>query len=279
MICGTSVYEDSSDPSKIGLSSGALDKAEGIVRIDKSIFVADTRDGGLREWLLHMPAWEGGSEGQSKEIPQGVPYAADNAQESKESSGNLLRCTCHCGGVQFDISRPGPESSALHANWSDSLVPYFENEFGNTEDVKWWICAGGTKYLATTCACNSCRLGAGYDIQAWAFVPKTNIHKTNGEPLDLEMGTLKRYHSSQGAFREFCKVCGATLFWHCDERPDLIDVSTGLMNAASGARAEEWVEWCSKRVSFREYAQNKPLVEALSAGLKEWATREQKHRW
>ncbi|MCJ1477191.1 hypothetical protein MMC13_005862 [Lambiella insularis] len=265
--------------SRIALTSGALVKAEGIVTLDQNIFVADTKDGGLREWLLHIPAWEGQSKGQSKEIPEGVPYAATAATMSNKTSSDVLQCTCHCEGVSFAISRPKPESSALHANWSDSLVPYFDNASGNGGDAKWWICANGTKYLATVCACKSCRLGSGYDLQFWLFCPEVNIQKTNGDPIDFEMGTLQRYHSSPGVSREFCKVCGATVFWRSDERPGFVDVSFGLLNADSGARAEEWVEWCSKRVSFLEFAQNRALVESVSAGLKEWATREKKHIW
>ncbi|KAL9101994.1 MAG: hypothetical protein Q9187_009177, partial [Circinaria calcarea] len=54
------------------------------------------------------------------------------------------------------------------------------------------------------------------------------------------------------------------------DRPDLIDVSIGLMEAESGARAEEWLEWARDKVSYAEFAQNKPLISSLNAGLKAW---------
>lgn len=91
------------------------------------------------------------------------------------------------------------------------------------------------------------------------------------------MGTLKRYVSSKDTYREFCRVCGAFVFWHSDadkDRPkDVIDVSIGMLEAETGALAEAWVEWHVDEVIFLELAQNKPLFEKLAAGMKEWGGR------
>ena len=92
----------------------------------------------------------------------------------------------------------------------------------------------------------------------------------NGKPLSFSTGTLKRYESAEGVRREFCRTCGATCFWHSDERPELIDVSVGLLEADTGARAEDWLDWCTERVSFAEHAQNKSLILKLSKALKAW---------
>ncbi|MCJ1290330.1 hypothetical protein MMC34_001866 [Xylographa carneopallida] len=271
--CGTSIYELAPVSRQIGLCSGALHATNGIVELKEHMFVASTEDGGLREWLLDLPAWEMYREDPSGSIKPGKTYGTKVPATSSTTGGDVLHCSCHCESIQFDITRPGPNSSALHSPWPDLLMPYFENASENSADVKWWIRAGGTKYLAGTCACNSCRRGSGYDIQCWAFVPKVNIHKTTGNPLDFNLATLKRYTISRGAYREFCGKCGAVVFWHCDERPDLVDVSVGLLNAGSGARAEEWLEWWTGRVSFQELAQNKSLIEKLAAGLKDWGIR------
>jgi hypothetical protein len=59
------------------------------------------------------------------------------------------------------------------------------------------------------------------------------------------------------------------VFWHGEERPDLIDVSAGLIRAPSGVRAEGWLEWHPNRVSFKELAQDSKLAEALEFGLYE----------
>ncbi|MCJ1387100.1 hypothetical protein MMC17_010229 [Xylographa soralifera] len=271
--CGTSVYELAPASKQFGLCSGALDAANGIIELKEHMFVAATKDGGLREWLLDIPAWEMYRQDPSGSIEPGKAYGAKASATSNTTEGDILHCSCHCKGVQFNITRPGPRSSMLHSPWPDLLMPYFENASDNSADVKWWIRAGGTKYLAGTCACNSCRRGSGYDIQCWAFVPKVNIQKTNRDPIDFDLATLKRYTISEGAYREFCGKCGAVVFWHGDERPDLVDVSVGLLNARSGARAEEWLEWCTGRVSFQELAQNKSLIEKLAIGIKDWGAR------
>ena len=85
----------------------------------------------------------------------------------------------------------------------------------------------------------------------------------------LNLGTLKEYQSSKIAKRYFCGQCGANVFWRgLDERPRVVDVSVGLMNAKSGSRAEEWLFWRTNKVTHQELAKNKPLVEALAKGLK-----------
>lgn len=61
------------------------------------------------------------------------------------------------------------------------------------------------------------------------------------------------------------------MFWHDETRPELIDVAAGLLDAGSGARAEDLLEWATERVSFEEDAQNKDVVAKLSAGIRAWA--------
>jgi hypothetical protein len=129
------------------------------------------------------------------------------------------------------------------------------------------------------------------EIQTWTFIPRTNIvfHVSgeDGTPttavLDfgsLPEGTLASYESSPGVVREFCGRCGAAVFWHDKWRPDVIDVSTGLFRAPEGARAQNWVEWWTDRVSFSEDAERdrvggvarraRALVTGLEDGLRMW---------
>jgi hypothetical protein len=64
------------------------------------------------------------------------------------------------------------------------------------------------------------------------------------------------------------------VFWHDKWRPDIIDVSVGLLDAPEGARAENWLEWWKDRVSFVEDAGNGRLgdvalrAEGLIDGLR-----------
>ena len=264
--CGANVlFQDSNDP-KPDIPMGIFDKTNGLVELRGHIFVPDTKDGGLSAWVSNVPAFEGYANRSKR-----VQISSYGGFTSAINEGTEIEAYCHCKGVRFKISRPTGASKELSSPWPDLLKPYISSRPENKDDVKWWLRANDTKYLAGTCVCSSCRLASGFDIQTWAFIPKVNILQLNGDPLNFDIGTLKQYKSSEGTFREFCSKCGATVFWHCDQRPDLIDVSVGLLYAGEGARAETWLEWWTDRVSFEEEAQNRELVTMLIAGLKRWA--------
>jgi hypothetical protein len=104
---------------------------------------------------------------------------------------------------------------------------------------------------------------SGFEVQAWAFVPRANIffHIPGPEgakstiPLDfitLPSGVLTSFTSSSNVTREFCGTCGATVFWHEKSPDDVVDVSVGLFKDPEGARAEKWLKWWQGRVSFAE---------------------------
>ena len=84
---------------------------------------------------------------------------------------------------------------------------------------------------------------------------------------------MRRHNSSPGVYREFCGCCGATAFWHCDERPLLIDVSVGLLHA-KGVRAEDWLDWAPNRVSFAEMAVQLDLIHRLEEGMKRFSDKD-----
>ncbi|KAH7379057.1 Mss4-like protein [Cadophora sp. MPI-SDFR-AT-0126] len=159
----------------------------------------------------------------------------------------------------------------------DDCLSHPGSKADNLEDEMWWI--RGDRYLAGTCACRSCRLASGFEIQEWTFVPKSNIffntQAGKNPPLDFAdegiKSVLKSYESSEGVVREFCGKCGATVFWR-KWRSELIDVSVGLLEAEEGARAEKWLEWWTERVSFEEgaVAHGRSLVDGLQKGIAAW---------
>ena len=65
------------------------------------------------------------------------------------------------------------------------------------------------------------------------------------------------------------------MFWNGDARPELIDVAVGLLDAESGARAEEWIEFTYQRLSFREdgVAHAESMTKALEEGMREFERR------
>lgn len=254
------------------LSTGGWDRTEGLIEWTGCKWVGDTLDGGCSVWFKEimglagtkrdLKRWVGGDDGDL--VPEGT---LEKLPEKKKSE--TLKVGCHCGGVKFYITRPNEASRAVRSPFPDLKVPHHSHSNENPKNETWWL-RSGDRYLAGTCTCRSCRLASGFEIQPWAFVPKCNIFWEDGQPLDFGMGTLKRYESSVGVWREFCGKCGATVFWHCRERSELIDVSVGILDPEEGARVERWLEWWTGRVSFKEMAVSKSLVGSLEDGLKGW---------
>jgi len=264
------------------IATGVVEKSEGDFEFKEHLFVTSTKDGGLSDWLLSingelLERWEG-----QPEISGALP---DDRQERRRSSpqahrlAERLHIHCHCKGVEFYIAHPDPTT----------LVPQSRTiELEDSDTETYFTAVHKKKYLASNCACRSCRLSSGSDIVPWAFIPISQVTLATGEPLPPvsaeepfqapnrhSSNTLKSYHSSAGITRSFCGCCGATVFYHTDKRPHIIDVAVGLLDAESGARAGEWLEWRSERVSFEEDAVNKALVEGLRDGMKEWGHRQQ----
>ncbi|KAJ9132338.1 hypothetical protein NKR23_g11285 [Pleurostoma richardsiae] len=253
--------------------------------------VSSTRDGGLSGWISDL---EGGAAVPDRLSTAPAPLeltdpatAPSPGPTAAAEGADTLAAACHCRTVAFHITRPAAESYIAQSSFPDLMIPYHTQspQLPNVDDVKWWLRSGATKYLAGTCTCRSCRLGSGFDIQTWAFVPRANIflhvpagnddaasheadpnpgpEKADGTrartilPLDfhhIPSGILRRYDSSPGVQREFCPQCGATVFWHGSWRSELVDVSVGLLRAEEGARAEAWLDWWTERVSFVEDA-------------------------
>ncbi|CAI4218955.1 unnamed protein product [Parascedosporium putredinis] len=269
------------------------EKAFEAIKVAGNINVGDTVDGGASVWLPPK------NDPQAWRMDPPTPCPEVDSSSPGDAPADTLPASCACGKVDLYITRPNPDSYLASSGWPDLTHAYHsisEPERGNPEDIKWWIRDNGNKYLAGTCACRSCRLVSGFEIQTWTFVPRTNIHfrvpgpAGNGASdgrttvaLDfktLPRGILQSYESSPGVLREFCPGCGATVFWHDKWRPNIIDVSVGLLRAREGARADGWLDWWTERVSFAEDAEvgrvGPPaqraveLVSRLQTGLGLW---------
>lgn len=260
--CGSNLSWDN-ETEDLAIHTGILKDPKRTVDFQNQCCALETGDGGASVWLDLRKR-------DSCPIPKGLISKEQHTTSSPREDLDT-QASCRCRNIRFQITRPSVSSSTPASPYSDLIVPYHSGPSTNPTNEKWWLRANGTKYLAGTCACQSCRLASGNDIQAWAFVPKVNIRKLNGEPFDFSMGLLKQYESSKGVYRNFCGGCGATVFWHDEGRPELIDVAVGLLNAGSGARAEELLEWATERVSFQEDAQNKDLIVKLGHGMRAWA--------
>ncbi|KAI1662476.1 Mss4-like protein [Daldinia decipiens] len=269
-------------------------KEEPLLRYARHVNADSTNDGGLSPFIKLIEGTEPFEEGWINESRGG-------------DSKGILEAHCHCKTVRFYITRPDASSRLPRSGFSDLIVPGATSPreaVDNPRDEKWWLRPQSqdnpdlTRYMAGTCACQSCQLAAGFEIQTWAFVPRSNIFfqppaaaasssssSSFSDALPLDFPTLRQtysplrtYESSPGVFREFCPRCGASVFWHDRWRPGLIDVSVGLLTADEGARAESWLDWWRGRVSFQEDAGNgrvggvarwgKDVVETLAEGLR-----------
>lgn len=274
--CGCHMLDYAKSEGQWHIATGVVEKSEGVFEFKEHLFVTSTKDGGLSDWLLRiggglLKRWEGQPE-VSEELSDDW-QARTHSSPQAHKFAERLHVHCHCKGVEFHITRPDPAI----------LVPQSRTvELGDSDTETYFTAVHKKKYLASNCACRSCRLSSGSDIVPWAFIPMSQVTLATGEPLPpvpagepfraqnrRGSNTLKSYHSSAGITRSFCGCCGATVFYHTDKRPHIVDVAVGLLDAESGARAAEWLEWRSERVSFEEDAANRALVVGLKDGMKE----------
>lgn len=274
--CGCHVFRvtTASDSTTVEVATGTIVSRKGesdadvstvAVGFGRQINANSTVDGGISIW---MPSAASSNERTSHGLQK--PPLASQA-DALGTKNNCIPASCHCGGLQFRVSPPNKDSSTPHSGLPDLMVPFRTGhpDIKNTRDEKWWLRQNNTKYMAGLCACKSCRLASGFEIQSWAFIPRLNIEYCLGSAkdgtiggswltLDFEAlrkaGVLKSYNSSPGVLREFCPKCGATAFWHDQWRSELIDVSVGLLDSTDGVRAESMLEWWTERVSFAEDA-------------------------
>lgn len=253
--CGSQLFRSvqTGNETVTSVASGviaSIDGDEGLNFVSQAN-AKTTPDGGISRWMS-----------QIRDIERRSQHFT---QETQSSSASGVAASCLCNAVKFRLTPPNDKSSKPHSGFADSIIPFHTGnpEIKNPNDVKWWLRENNTKFAASLCACKTCRLASGFEIQAWAFVPRTNIEFQLGSDNAwsvLDFGSLRQhgiictYDSSPGVQREFCPGCGATLFWHDKWRPDLIDVSVGLLHSERGARAEDLLDWVLQRVSFAEDA-------------------------
>ncbi|KAH6638983.1 hypothetical protein C7974DRAFT_387654 [Boeremia exigua] len=287
--CGTHMYLEYHDDGHFEAATGTLqvDSTEGIVEYESCMWIDDTRDGGASDWLTSvngklLQRWKQEA-GKSEHVSVDQYSTWSN---KLEPSVEPVHVHCHCKGVEFWIQPPNAASKSAQSDFSDLMSPYFLEKSANPHNTPWWLCDNDTRFLAGTCACHSCRRASGFDITFWAFVPTANIlHEGQSTQVFPEpgpgsqttyWGTIKAYCSSDGVTRTFCEKCGANVFWNGGVekgRNGLVDVAAGLLDANSGARAEELLSWWTGRVSFEEFAVNKSLARALGEGLRDWEAR------
>ncbi|KAF2467927.1 uncharacterized protein BDR25DRAFT_374247 [Lindgomyces ingoldianus] len=276
--CGTHMYLEYASDGHFEAATGTLivESTDGIVDFKAHIWVEDTPDGGASNFITAingnpLPRYLREPD-QSEEAPLSFQLSTTITHGATGS----IRAHCHCTGTQFFIHPPNPSSKTASSSYPDLLVPYHSGSPANPQNYPWWL-PYPTRYLAGTCTCVSCRRCSGFDITFWAFIPTCNISLDSAGTIPFSRnpywGTMKTYRSSGNVTRTFCSVCGANVFWDGDARQSIVDVAVGLLDAGSGALAQELLAWWPGRVSFCEEGINKGLVGGLEEGLRDWAER------
>jgi hypothetical protein len=98
---------------------------------------------------------------------------------------------------------------------------------------------GGVRYeitgplgRASHCHCAMCRKAHGAAFGSYARVKSVDFRFTTGAAL------VTSYRSSEHVIRTFCKVCGSTLQWLYEPRPEIQTVTLGTLDDDPGIRPE-----------------------------------------
>ncbi|KAJ6445664.1 exocyst complex component Sec10 [Purpureocillium lavendulum] len=215
----------------------------------------------------------------------------DDDDDDDNDDGIPVRCVCK--GVDLVLRRGLADFSAVK---DASQLPFFVDPASH-------------KLLATFDACDSCRGAFGIDIINWTFAlmkhvdfaapssssssssspppapptssfPRTTLElkaaasaADGDERRDPRLGTLTYYASSDDVQRYFCSRCSATVFYAVDDRPDMVDLAPGLLDAPDGARAESVLSWSLGTLGAAEDIKGgwrEELGESIKKNAEDW---------
>lgn len=83
--------------------------------------------------------------------------------------------------------------------------------------------AGGPVENASHCYCTMCQKQHGAGAGSYANLASAGLVIEQGADL------VTSFASSEHGRRDFCRVCGSTLFWHSTETPDRISITLGTL--------------------------------------------------
>ena len=213
--------------------------------------MGDTGDGGLSWTVPDVPCFFGAdNEEPMKDIRCELKRNLNKDVTAQEQE--KLPAECHCSQVKLLISKRDPEYVAPN-----------DTAFGakGSSSDKW---DGGI------CACRSCRLSVGQILMPWlSNIPFEKVVWSDGSAYDESKphSSVKRFQSSDHAYREFCGKCGALVTWHSSKEPGTIDIAAGLLRASEGSLAKRWINWRTTSVHHTEDAVDTALVETVERKL------------
>lgn len=235
------------------VSAPSVDAEEDVWDFAGHVFVGSTGDGGLATLLQNIGGkelglWETWS---GKSAPWHAPERTGETSKAVTGAGgdHLLHARCHCGGIEFYVSRPTGD---------ETFTDVDENYVRKHRD----------KWLAIHDVCTSCRLTISTWVISWFFPSRDHITLADGSPYPADgiFGTAKAYSSSPGVDRTFCGKCGAAASYVCGDRPHVVDIPAGLLDVGD-VRVEDWLEWRTYKLAWEDDAVWKSVRDALKTGL------------
>ncbi|KAK1953506.1 hypothetical protein LY78DRAFT_474719 [Colletotrichum sublineola] len=218
------------------------DNAELDARFTEHTSVSDTKDGGISIWLPQI----GGHTLDGTRHP--------NSSEERDADSFLpplsplvpadsLPASCACGTVSFHITRPDERSYLPDSAFSDMLYPAckYPEHVTKNPDRVKWWIGAD----GTKYLAGTCACRPCRLASGFEIQPWAFIPRAN--------------------------------IW----RPDVIDVSAGLLRAPEGAKVGAWLEWWTGRCSFEEEAERgrtgeparmaRRLIDGLEQGMRSQA--------
>lgn len=99
----------------------------------------------------------------------------------------------------------------------------------------------GPPLRAGLCHCGQCRRETGSALPAFVTWPRERLEILKGKPAG--------HRASDFATREFCRDCGAPLFWRGDRR-DTISLFLGSLDDAEAMPKPSYQLWTDRRLPW-----------------------------
>lgn len=194
------------------VSTGAMDRVEGVVKVGYHWDVECTRDGGLADFYRVLDGREIPRYAQGKAngtlLPQEWKANSLKVEEDAMEKKDYLELYCHCKTICLRITQATPEEAADPAKWW--AVAKKDNNNVN----------GRERHMCFHCLDTSCRKTSGAIISSVMLLDKAHvINGHTGLPVSFLEGAAGRaqglecYKSSEYVRREACGTCGAAVFF------------------------------------------------------------------
>jgi len=113
-----------------------------------------------------------------------------------------------------------------------------------------------TPRVSVMCHCETCRHTHGAPMVGWFMVPAAGV-RVKGKP-DV-------YRSSDRAQRQFCNVCGTSIFYVADARPDELDIATCTLDDPLLAAPQKHI-WGEQKLDWLKLDDGLPVYAQFSVG-------------